>query len=151
MITVLKKIFEQSDHNDSDHIDNLYILCGLMLEAANIDGVLDDREIKKISQVLIEVFNEDSSEVEIILKKCLNDLDNPKSLHYFTSKINKSFSFEKKLTLIEVLWQIILEDGKVHDFESNLIRRLAGLLYISDVDCGKAKKKILNEINNEDQ
>ena len=122
-----------------------------MLEAANIDGVLDDREIKKISQVLIEVFNEDPSEVEIILKKCLDDLDNPKSLHYFTSKINKSFSFEKKLTLIEVLWQIILEDGKVHDFESNLIRRLAGLLYISDVDCGKAKKKILNEINNKDQ
>jgi len=151
LITALKKIFDQSDHNNSDHIDDLYILCGLMLEAANIDGVLDDREIKKISQVLTEVFNEDPSDVEIILKKCLNDLDKPKSLHYFTSKINKSFSFEKKLTLIEVLWQIILEDGKVHDFESNLIRRLAGLLYISDVDCGKAKKKILNEINNKDQ
>ena len=47
---------------------------------------------------------------------------------------------KKKMLLIEVLWEIILEDGKIHDFESNLIRRLSGLLYISDVNCGNAKK-----------
>ena len=43
---------------------------------------------------------------------------------------------------------LILEDGKVHDFESNLIRRLAGLLYISDINCGNAKKRALNKITN---
>ena len=41
--------------------------------------------------------------------------------------------------MIEVLWEVILSDNKVHDFETNLIRRLAGLLYISDVECGNAK------------
>ena len=56
-------------------------------------------------------------------------------------------SFKTWNILIEVLWQIILEDGKVHDFESNLIRRLAGLLYISDVECGKAKMRMLKKIN----
>ena len=44
-----------------------------------------------------------------------------------------------------ILWEIILEDGEVHDFESNLIRRLAGLLYISDGQCGTAKKKVLEK------
>ena len=45
--------------------------------------------------------------------------------------------------MIEILWEIILADGKVHDYESNLIRRLAGLLYLNDYECGKAKKKVL--------
>jgi uncharacterized tellurite resistance protein B-like protein len=50
------------------------------------------------------------------------------------------------MLLLEILWEIILEDGHVHDFESNLVRRLAGLLYISDVQCGNAKKKALEKI-----
>ena len=54
---------------------------------------------------------------------------------------------KKKLLLIETLWEIILVDGVVHDFESNLVRRLAGLLYISDVSCGNAKNKALGKIN----
>ena len=71
--------------------------------------------------------------------------DEPNSLHYFTSKINKEFEYNKKIKLLEILWQIILADGKIHDFESNLIRRLSGLLYVSDVDCGNAKKRALTK------
>ena len=56
-------------------------------------------------------------------------------------------SNQKKKLLIENLWEIILSDGKVHEFESNLIRRLAGLLYVSDVNCGNAKKRALSKIN----
>ena len=59
--------------------------------------------------------------------------------------ITKSMN-EKKILFIETMWSIVLADGKVHEFESNLIRRLAGLLYISDVSCGNAKKKVLNKI-----
>ena len=50
--------------------------------------------------------------------------------------------------MIETLWEIILLDGEVHEFESNLIRRLAGLLYISDVSCGNAKKRALINLKN---
>ena len=55
---------------------------------------------------------------------------------------------KKKDLLIETLWEIILLDGKVHEFESNLIRRLAGLLYISDVSCGNAKKRAQINLKN---
>ena len=146
MLNSLKKFFEQpaKDLNPSDQ--DLYLLCGLMVEASNIDGHVDQKEINKISKVLIEVFLEDPKLVEEELTKCINQLDEPKSLHFFTSKINKSFNEEKKFTLITILWEIILEDGEIHDFESNLIRRLAGLLYISDTECGIAKKKALKSI-----
>ena len=56
--------------------------------------------------------------------------------------LNKNFNDDKKLLLIETLWEIVLSDGAIHDYESNLIRRLAGLLYISDVNSGNARKKI---------
>tara|TARA_B100001013_G_scaffold273436_1_gene174129 strand:+ start:499 stop:744 length:246 start_codon:yes stop_codon:yes gene_type:complete len=73
------------------------------------------------------------------------ELEEHKSFHSFTSQINQSFSNEKKIILLEILWEIILEDGELHDFESNLMRRLAGLLYISDVQCGNAKKRALKK------
>ena len=56
------------------------------------------------------------------------------------------FEGNKKLILIEALWEIVLSDGEIHDFESNLIRRLAGLLYISDVNSGNARKRALDKI-----
>ena len=117
-----------------------------MIEAANIDGQVDQNEANKISKVLIEVFHEDPAAVEIAMQKSLNELNEHKSLHSFTSKINQSFKEEKKILLLEILWEIILEDGEIHDFESNLVRRLSGLLYISDVKCGNAKKKALEKI-----
>ena len=116
-----------------------------MIEAANIDGHVDQKEVNKISKVLIDTFHEEPSAVEKELKKCLNELGEHKSFHSFTSQINQSFSNEKKIILLEILWEIILADGKVHDFESNLIRRLSGLLYISDVNCGNAKKRALKK------
>ena len=118
-----------------------------MIEAANTDGRITEDEINKISFSLINVFKEDTYLVEDSLSKAINDKDNSRSLFYYTSKLNKSYSHEKKILLIEVLWGIILSDKEIHDFESNLIRRLAGLLYVSDVECGNAKKRAKEKIN----
>ena len=150
MLESLKKIFKQSEENLPEFVfkEDLKLLCGLMIEAAQIDGKIDPKEIDKISITLVEVFHENKMEVELILQNCLKELDVPKSLHSFTSKLNKMFSNEKKILLIETLWEIVLEDGELHEFESNLIRRLAGLLYISDVSCGNAKKRVLKKLNN---
>ena len=149
MFKSLKKIFKSSEQFSKDIADNeeLNLFCGLMIEAAQSDGSVDKNEIDKISKILVDFFHEDSSEVDIILKKCLKEVNEPKSLHAFTSKINKIFNDQKKILLIETLWEIVLSDGKIHDFESNLIRRLAGLLYISDVNCGNAKKRALVKLN----
>jgi len=150
LLKSLKKIFEKTQNTtETDNIDELTILCGLMMEAANTDGNVSQDEINKISFTLTEIFKEDPLEVKKVLTKTLKYKDEPKSLQFFTYKINKSFDIEKKLLLIETLWGIILADGEIHDFESNLIRRLAGLLYISDVSCANAKKEILEKINTE--
>ena len=143
MLQSLKKIFAGDQvlntENENNENNEINILSGLMIEAANTDGEVTQEELNKISHSLINIFKEDPNIVEISLTKAFENKDNSKSLYYYTSKLNKSYSNEKKIKLIEVLWEIILADNEIHDFETNLIRRLAGLLYISDVECGNAK------------
>ena len=142
MLQSLKKIFSNETNQDLEVKNNdIGILVGLLIEAANTDGNVTKDEINQISTSLINVFKENPEDVKIALSKALDDKDNSRSLFFYTSKLNKSFSHEKKLLLIEVLWEVILSDNEVHDFESNLLRRLAGLLYVSDIECGNAKKR----------
>ena len=148
MLQSLRNIFSNNiNQNKEDYNKDIDILAGLMIEAANTDGNISQDEVNKISLSLINIFKEDPKEVEMVLSRALDDKDNSRSLHYYTSKLNKSFSHEKKLLLFEVLWEVILADNEIHDFESNLLRRLAGLLYISDIECGNAKKRANSKVN----
>ena len=145
MIKLLKDILSNNiSAEDKVDTENLELLSGLMIEAAYTDGQIDEIEINKIKLTLINIFEEDPKEVDLILEKALKNKNNTKSLHYYTSLINKNFSDYKKLLLIEALWEIVLSDGEIHDYETNLIRRLSGLLYITDVDSGNARKRALD-------
>ena len=147
MINLLKNILNnKNSKEEKEDNKDLELLCGLMIEAAYTDGQIDKYELNKIKLSLINIFGADLNEVDFVIKEAISNKDNSKSLHHYTSYINKNFTDEKKLHLIEVLWEIVLSDGEVHDFESNLIRRLAGLLYISDVNSGNAKKRALDKI-----
>ena len=145
MLNLLKNILNSKDSKVDNNNKDLELLCGLMIEAAYTDGQIDTSELNKIKLSLINVFSEDPKEVNLVLEEAVKNKNNSKSLHHYTSFINKNFDEDKKLLLIETLWEIVLSDGKIHDFESNLIRRLSGLLYISDVDSGNAKKRALDK------
>ncbi len=147
MIKILRNFFDTKDTVKDNSINNVELLSGLMIEAANVDGNIDTIEIEHIRSILINTFEEDPQQVEEYLARAINDSNNSKSLFYYTSKLNKEYSYEKKLLLIETLWEIILSDEVVDDYESNLIRRLSGLLYISDIDSGNARKRALNKIS----
>ena len=146
MLNLLKNILNNQNSQEDDNNRDLELLSGLMIEAAYTDGKIDASELSKIRLSLINIFSEDPNEVDLVLEKAEENKNNSKSLHHYTSFINKNFDDKKKILLIEALWEIVLSDGEIHDFESSLIRRLAGLLYISDVVSGNAKKKALNKI-----
>ncbi len=147
MLNLLKNFFAEQNIVDNNKIQDLELLCGLMVEAANSDGEIDKNELDNINSILINTFKEDPNEVKTILQNAFQNRENSKSLFYYTSKINKNYTDQKKLLLLETLWEIILSDGKIHDYETSLIRRLAGLLYISDVNSGNARKRALNKIS----
>tara|TARA_X000000950_G_scaffold273790_1_gene357997 strand:+ start:2557 stop:3006 length:450 start_codon:yes stop_codon:yes gene_type:complete len=146
LINILRNILNnQNSNKEKEESKNLELLCGLMIEAAYTDGQIDETELNKIKLSLINIFNEKPHDIDSVLKDAIINKNNSQSLHYYTSFINKNFTDEKKLLLIEALWEIVLSDGEIHDFESNLIRRLAGLLYISDVKSGNARKRALSK------
>ena len=146
MINFLKNILNnQNSQENINNNKNLELLCGLMVEAAYTDNKIDEIELNKIKSSLINLFHEDPEEVNSVLREAEKNKNNTKSLYHYTSFINKNFEHDKKLLLIEALWEIVLSDGEIHDFESNLIRRLAGLLYINDVSSGNAKKRALDK------
>ena len=148
MLVTLQKFFQKHNiRKDQKNSNNeLMLLCGIMMEAAAIDGTVDQNEILKIKTSLITIFNEKSEEVEDSITSCLEKINEPNSLHFFTSKLNKSFDNNKKIILFETLWEIVLSDQRIHDFESHFIYRLAGLMYISSVDCANAKRRVLKKL-----
>ena len=146
MLNKLKNLFSAETDTNSENNDTLELMCGLMIEAANSDGVIENKEIEKIKNTLVNKFNETIENVDHYLRKAIENKNNSNSLFHYTSKINKEFSEQQKLLLIETLWEIVLSDGDLHDYESSLIRRISGLLYVSDVSSGNAKKRALNNV-----
>tara|TARA_B100001057_G_scaffold71543_1_gene65786 strand:+ start:5444 stop:5887 length:444 start_codon:yes stop_codon:yes gene_type:complete len=147
LIKLLKNIFDNKEPDNISEENNLELLCGLMIEAANSDGEIGAEEVKKIRETLINIFKENSDDVDSVLGTAIKNSNNSKSLYYYSSKINKNFSEEKKILLLETLWEIVLADGELHDYESSIIRRLSGLLYISDINSGNARKRALSKIS----
>ena len=143
MLESFRNFFNKSKLNkDTEEIDShLMLVCGILMEAAAVDGKIDDSEISKINTSLTFFFEVSKEKSTYIINKILAKVDEPNSFHYFTSKINKEYEYDKKIILLEILWDIILADGKIHDFESNLVRRLSGLLYISDMIVVMLKKE----------
>ena len=146
MLNSLINIFNQNKNENNEDENYLRLLCGLMVEAANIDDKITEEEIEKIKSILVENFQEDEKEVLKEINEAIRNKNNSNSLHFYTSKFNREYDHSKKILLIEKMWEIILSDNNLHDYETNLIRRLSGLLYISDVESGNAKKRALNNL-----
>ena len=112
MINLLRNFFENKEINQNSEDSNLELLCGLMIEAANSDGDIGAEEIKKIRETLINIFKENPDDVDSLLGQSIKNSNNSKSLYYYSSKINKNYSDDKKILLIEILWEIVLADGR---------------------------------------
>ena len=85
----------------------------------------------------------DLDNLDDIVSKAEQKENDSNHIQAFTSDV-KSLSFENKIIIVETLWRIILSDGKSDIYENNLMRRLAGLLYLDDKIVGETKVKVLN-------
>ena len=116
-------------------------ISALLVHAANIDEIYSDHEkilIKNFINSYLE--NED---VDVILKKAEEIENNSNQLLNYTN-ILKNNSIEIKKDIIEHLWKVIISDKTVDQYESNLMRRICGLIYFSDKECGEIKLNLIN-------
>ena len=140
---MFKKIFGKKYE---ENINNKNVLItALLIHAAKIDDNYTDVEKKIIKKALISLNTVTSSEAEELLKKGEKIEQESNQIVAFTREIKKN-SMEFRLKIIEILWKIVYSDGSSDSYESNLIRRVCGLLYISDRDSGMIKLKIKNSM-----
>ena len=138
---MFKKFFEKSNN---DNIDNKNILVtALLIHAARIDDNYTDVEKEIIKKALISLNAISSNEAKELLEKAEKIEQESNQIVAFTREIKKK-SMEFRLKIIEILWKIVYSDGSSDSYESNLIRRVSGLLYVSDKDSGMIKLKVKN-------
>ena len=123
--------------------DKNILIASLLVHAAKIDNEYTDAEKKIIKQALISLNLAKLNEVDKLLKTAEEKEKESSQIIEFTKEIKKN-SMEFRLKIIEILWKIVYSDEKNDSFESNLIRRVCGLLYVSDKDSGMIKVKIMN-------
>ena len=133
MINFLKKK-EENINNNSDFLSKV---ASLLIHAAKIDEVYTDDEKEIIKKTLIKLGAKNSNINEIISKATINE-ENSNQILDFTREV-KNTSESDKIKIIKALWEIIYSNNNADMYEANLMRRLAGLLYIDNKLMGDIK------------
>ena len=118
----------------------------MLIHAAKIDENYTDTEKKIIKKAIMDLNEISSEKAENILKLAVEKEKESNQIIEFTKEVKK-YSMEFRLKIIEIIWKIVYSDGTSDNYESNLIRRICGLLYISDKDNGIIKMKVQNFYN----
>ena len=140
MFKLFKKDIENK--NDDNHL-SLISIAALLIHSAKIDENFTEKEKNIIRNALIEM-GADKNDLDKILKDAeLKEKDSNQILEFTKEVKNKSID-EKKI-VIEALWNIIYSDDNADMYESNLMRRLSGLLYLDSKVVGDIKKKIKSD------
>ena len=132
----------KKDNKNKDNDNHLSLICiaALLIHSAKIDENYTEKEKKIIRNALIEM-GADQNDLDKILKDAeLKEKDSNQILE-FTKEV-KNKSIEEKKIVIEALWNIIYSDENADMYETNLMRRLSGLLYLDPKVVGDIKEKI---------
>ena len=138
---MFKKFFKKKEEESIN--DKNILLTALLIHAAKIDDKYTEVEKEIIKKALISLNATTPSETEELIKKAEKAEQNSNQIVTFTREIKKN-SMEFRLKVIEILWKIVYSDGSSDSYESNLIRRVCGLMYVSDKDSGMIKLKVRN-------
>ena len=135
---MILKFFNKEEQTNKDS-DLINVAC-LMIHAAKIDENYTDKEKTIIKNTLIKLDNNNEDINKVILEAEKKESDS-NHIQDFTKNI-KAMDKENKIEIIKNIWSIILSDGNSDIYEENLMRRLAGLLYIDSKTMGDIKLDI---------
>ena len=131
--------------NKKKQDEDLIKIAALLIHAAKIDENFSNEEEKIIEKALLNLGASEQNVKEIIIESKIIE-ENANQILEFTKEV-KSMEENKKIQIIETLWRIIYSNKDADIYETNLMRRLAGLLYIDNKRMGDIKEKIKNKNN----
>ena len=135
--------FKKNENENKNVIEDFIDICALLIHAAKIDENYSKKELEIIKKTLL-LMGAKINDLNGIIQRGEIIEKNSNQILNFTKKIKK-MNEEDKIKIIEALWQIIYSNDDADVYETNLMRRLAGLLYIDNKTMGDIKEKIKKE------
>jgi len=114
----------------------------LLFHAASLDGEIDVQEEQTIATLVAKRFGLSEADLETLLEDARAAEAESQQIVRFTRDIKDNCSHEERVAMIEMLWEVVFADGEEHAFEANLVRRVTGLIYVSDQESGSARKRV---------
>lgn len=141
----VRRLFEQPERTlgELSRPDKLHLAAAsLLVEAARMDDTISPEERVRIHGMLQRKFDLSQEETDELLASAEKMTEGPAQLYAFTSSLKDQCSYEERVEIIEMLWEVVYADGELHHLESSLLRRVGGLLYVSDRDRGEALRRV---------
>ena len=117
----------------------------LLIHAARLDENYSQNEKLTINKCLVQLGFGENNKVEKLIDRCETLEKESNQILYLTQEIKK-LKYTDRLKIIEVLVEVVYADGKMDEFEDNLIRRVCGLVYVENADVGTIKENIKKKL-----
>lgn len=128
---------------DASARDELTFACVMLLaEAARMDQAIDEREIGVMERLLGERFKLGGETARALIDAAIKRADGSNRFFTYTQQVKDGLNAEDRVRMIEMLWEVVLADGKLDPYEDNLLRRVAGLIHVSDAESGAVRQRV---------
>lgn len=148
MLGLLKTLLGHGP-DDSEAARLRVAVAALMVEAATLDGTFDADERARVLDLLSRRFQLSETQAGALLAEAEKVQDRAAGLEGLTRTVKNALDHDQRVEVLEMLWEVVYADGQLHDYEANLLRRLAGLVYVSDQEAGAARKRALARMGSE--
>lgn len=113
----------------------------LMVEAARMDDTIDTEERRRIVELVQWKFNLNEAEAASLVAEAEKVTEGPAHWHHFATALRDKLEPAERLQIVDLLWDIVYADGRLHHLEMSLMRRVTSLLHITDADSGAVRKR----------
>ena len=128
------------------HDERRKAAAALLVEAAHLDGHYGAEERARVRAILSERFGLAPAEAAALAEAGESAQAEAVDIFRFTRRAAMEQSEAERIGLIEMLWEVVYADGVEHPYESNLMRRVTGLLHLSDQQSGAARQRVLERL-----
>lgn len=152
MLKRLQSLFQSPAAPGTDNaFDDIKIAtAALLVCAAMMDTKLGEDERLQIGEILRRSFELTDDETEDLLELGEQAEGDAVDLFGWTRTLKDAYDADERLRLVEGLWEVVYADGVLHEYEANLLRRIAGLIYVPDRDVGFARQRVLARLGIKD-
>ena len=140
MLNFLSTVKKKDKFDNINNLDKAVMISSLMIECAKSDDCFSDKEKELIINILKKKLYLNDDECKLCYETALDSANKSVEVYSLTKDIRDNFSKDEIMIIFQYLWQIILSDGVIDDFEASVMSKLTGLFHLTGKESSEAKK-----------